>query len=267
MLSAYTKPVPWEAIHQQEFVFEDQCWTTCNGGFCCTNNHPDFAFQLIPTHGTTIIYLEEEYQWLSRHGTVPGPHNVGSVPNELIFDFGGPQPLSLVQLPCRLLGLCKGVIDKPLLCKLYPMLPVLAIDGSLEDVCPATIFDLTMGIKGMETPCTVVVKKAKYINRWKAAGSPLDTLRHPYLILYLRAAKHFADMYSQKLRADERLRALTGKDFWRRWELQYLSGQLFDADLLADSIRRTYEQLVSRYGEFLPTPQTAVNRVYANDGN
>src|ERR1700682_507219 len=200
LVVAYAQPIPWEAIHRHDFIYEDQCWTTCNGGFCCSNNHPDLAFQLITTHGTTIIYLEDEYQWLTRHGTAPGPQNIGSMPNSLIFDFGGPRPISLVQLPCRLLGLCKGVIDKPLLCKLYPMLPVLAIDGSLESVCPASIFDLTMAIKGIQTPCTVVAKKAKYMSRWRAAGSPLESLRHPHLILYLQAASHFADIYTQKLR-------------------------------------------------------------------
>jgi hypothetical protein len=210
---------------------------------------------LIPTHGTTIIYLESEYDWLSRHGTIPGPHNIGSMPNSLRFDFGGPQPISLVQMPCHLLGLCKGVIDKPLLCKLYPMLPVLRTDGSLEDLCPASIFDLTMAIKGIQTPCTIVAKKAMYMSRWRAAGTPLESLRHPYLILYLRAASHFANIYAQKLRADRRLMSLAGRDFWRRWELQYLSGQLIDLQLLSESIRRTYDQLVGHYGEFLEPSQ------------
>jgi len=251
MVASYSAPVPWEAIHAQDFIYEDQCWTSCNGGFCCSNNHPDFAFQLIPTNGTTIIYLEDEYEWLSRHGTVPGPHNMGSVPNSLTFEFGAPRPLSLLQLPCHLLGLCKGVIDKPLLCKLYPMLPILAADGTLEDVSPASIFDLTMAIKGIQTPCTIVAKRAVYLARWRSAVSPLKALRHPYLILYLRAAKHFADIYTEKLRGSAKLQDLSGKDFWKIWELQYLSGQLIDTDELARRVRTTYDELVARYGAFL----------------
>jgi hypothetical protein len=254
MVATYAEPIPWEAIHGHDFVYEDQCWTTCNGGFCCDNNHPDFAFQLIPTRGTTIIYMEEEYNWLARRGAAPGPENIGNAANNLVFDFGGPQPISLVQIRCGLLGLCKGVFEKPLLCKFYPMVPVLAIDGSLEDVSPASIFDLTMAIKGIQTPCTVVAKKAKYLNRWKAPGSAVESLRHPFLILHLQAAKHFADIYAQKLRANNRLMSLTGKDFWRRWELQHLSGQLIDLDLLGERIRRTYDQLVARYGAFLDAP-------------
>jgi hypothetical protein len=245
------EPVAWEKIHSQSYLFEDRCWTTCNGGFCCSNNHPDFQFQLIPTNGTTIIYIEDEYDWLSRNGTVPDPQTTGTVPNQLTFDFGGPRPLSLVQLPCRLLGMCQGVIDKPLLCKIYPMFPVLGIDGDLEDICPASIFELTMSLIGAPTPCTVFAKRKHYFDLWKKAPERLEALRHPYLILYLQAAKHFSDIYRARLDSNAKLRGLTGKEFWKRWELQYLGGALFDGDLFGERVRSTYDDLVRRYGEFL----------------
>jgi len=245
------EPIAWERIHSQSFLFEDRCWTTCNGGFCCSNNHPDFQFQLIPTRGTTIIYLEEEYEWLSRHGTVPGPHTTGAVPNTLSFDFGGPRPLSIIHIPCHLLGLCQGVIDKPLLCKIYPMLPILGIDGELDDIYPASIFELTMGLIGAPTPCTIAAKRKHYFDSWKNAPERLEALRHPYLIFHLQAARHYSDIYRVQLEANAKLRGLTGKDFWKRWELQYLSGQLIDTDLLAERIRGSYDALVGRYGEFL----------------
>lgn len=251
MTTTYTRPVPWAEIHGQRFLHEDQCWTTCNGGFCCSNNHPDFQFQLIPTNGTTIIYLEEEYAWMSRHGTVPTQDSFGTVANTLSFDFGGPQPLSLIQLPCRLLGKCQGVIDKPLLCKIYPMFPVLGIDGQLEDICASSIFELTMALKKFPTPCTVVDKRKIYLDRWRARPDILESLRHPYLILYFQAAKHFAGIYAEKLLASDKLRDLTGKEFWKTWELEYLLGELFDATQFATKVRDTYEQLVAHYGSFL----------------
>src|SRR5579862_1509839 len=116
MTSICVQPVRWDLIHDETFVFEDQCWSTCNGGFCCNHKHPDFHFQLLPTHGATIIYLEDEYRWLTTHGKAPTRDNLGVEPNVFAFDFGGPRPLSLVQMTCRLLGKCQGVIDKPLLC-------------------------------------------------------------------------------------------------------------------------------------------------------
>jgi len=244
-------PEPWERIHRETFVYEDNCWTTCNGGFCCNHEHPDFQFQLIPRHGSTILYMEEEYNWLCKHGTAPNVHNLGSMPNTLSFDFGGPRPLNLIQVHCRLLGKCNGVIDKPLLCKIYPMLPVLGTDGALEDIYPSSIFELTMQIKGYKTPCTVVDKKKHYFAKWKNAPARLESLRHPYVILYLRAAKHFADVYTERLTANSALMALSGAEFWKRWELNYLAGRLLDTDQLAERIRETFNSLMTRYGTFL----------------
>src|SRR5262249_26568426 len=108
-------------------------------------------------------------------------------------------------------------------------------------------------IIGVQTPCTIVVKRNHYFDLWKNAPDRLDALRHPYLILYLQAAKHFADIYRKRLESNTKLRSLTGKEFWKRWELQYLRGGLFDGDLLAERIRSTYDELVRRYGDFLTT--------------
>jgi hypothetical protein len=250
MHATYTRPVPWERLRQEKFLVEDRCWLTCNGGFCCSNNHPDFQFQFLPTQGTTILYMEDEYRWLAEHGQVPDPEATGSVPNTVSIDFGGPRPLALVQMPCRLLGRCQGVIDKPLLCKLYPMLPVLGADGSLEEVAPASVFELTMLLRGMKTPCTVVDKKQHYWNKWRKAPGHLESLNHPYLILHLQAARHFADIYREKLEGNEALRGLSGKAFWSAWEIEYLLGNLVDGDRLAKKIGETHDELARRYGSF-----------------
>ena len=91
------KNVDWSAVHQEDFLYEDQCWTTCNGGFCCSNNHPDMAFQLIPTNGTTLLYMESEYAHLKENGLVFENNEGGVQPHDLSFDFGGPRPIVLKQ--------------------------------------------------------------------------------------------------------------------------------------------------------------------------
>jgi hypothetical protein len=261
MPATFARPVPWEKIHRQTFLAEDRCWTTCNGGFCCSNNHPDFQFQLIPTEGTTILYMEEEHRWLAQNGRVFDPATPEGTPRYVSIDFGGPRPLSILQMPCRLLGKCTGVIDKPLLCKLYPMLPVLDVDGGLETIQPASIFELTMHVLGMKTPCTVVDKVQHYWHKWKNAPEHLEALNHPYIIFHLQAAKHFADIYAEKLQQSEALRGLRGKLFWRMWEIEYLLGGLIDAELLAGMIRSTYEALVERHGLFFSAEHPHVGTV------
>lgn len=243
--------VDWQDAHAGQYIFEDQCWTTCNGGFCCSNNHPDFQFQLIPTHGTTLLYMWSEYQWLDRTGKVPEKHHHGQPPQELSLDFGGPEPLRIVQTPCRLLGQCEGVIDKPLLCKLYPVLPVLDDEGELEDVIVGSIFDATFDAMGWSTPCTVFGKRATYLKHWQANRALLDGLRHPYIIFHLQAAALFLRNYTAKLIVHKPLKDRTGADFWKNWELQYLSGRLVDGETLRRDIAICYARLAARYGAFL----------------
>src|SRR5262245_6729515 len=107
----------WQEIAKSDFVLEDSCWKTCNGGFCCSNGHPDFKFRLLPTQGTTIIYMGPEYDWVKIHGRVPKTQSGTEAAQLLQFDFGGPAPLRIYHVTCRLLGLCAGKVDKPLLCK------------------------------------------------------------------------------------------------------------------------------------------------------
>jgi hypothetical protein len=242
--------VPWDVIHRQTFLLEDNCWLTCNGGFCCSNNHPDFQFRLIPTHGTTILYMEDEYDWLLRHGKVFAPDTPEGIANTVSLDFGGPRPLTVVQMPCRLLGKCQGVIDKPLLCRLYPMFPILDVEGNLQNIVHSSIFELTMALKRIKTPCTVVDKRQHYLKKWQNSPSHLQVLKHPYILFYLQAAGHFTDVYRQRFEANAELRGLSGKEFWQAWELEWLLGNLIDADELAGRVLTSYQNLVVRYGNF-----------------
>lgn len=250
MLETLAPPVPWEMILKEKFLYEDRCWTTCNGFCCSISSYADFDFRLIPTQGMTILFMEDEYNWLATHGRVVDPNHPDAVPNLVSIDFGGPRPMSLVQMPCRLLGKCQGVIDKPLLCKLYPMLPLLDVDGNLAEMQESSIFELTMQLQGIKTPCTVVDKRKHYLRKWQNSPESLRVLKHPYIIFYLQAAKHFGNIYCELFKANSSLRNLTGKAFWQAWEMEYLMGNLMDGDRLAEKIKQTYDVLVDLYGSF-----------------
>jgi hypothetical protein len=244
-------PIAWERLHRETFLLEDRCWTTCGGGFCCSNNHPDFAFQLIPTQGTTLLYLGAEYAWLHKHGKVHHHLDPKQVPQTFSFDFGGPVPLEIVQTPCRLLGMCNGVVDKPLLCKVYPFLPVLDTEGRLEDLVPASIFEQTFLARGEPTPCTVWSKREQYLERWRKRQDALDALRYPLIVFYLQAAKIFSEIYLEKLKADQKLAPLSGRAFWQHWELRYLRGMLGDGPEMRRRLLDVYQKLERTYGPFL----------------
>lgn len=243
----------WASLRDENFVFEDGCWRTC-GGFCCANNHPDFAFRLLPMQGTTILYMPREYDYLRRHGRVFETRGAedAAAPQSLSLDFGGPKPLTVLHTTCRLLGQCTGIIDKPLLCRIYPFLPRLGLDGEIEGLMPSSIYDLTFKEKGWDGPCTVWSgKQDHYLKQWQQRPEALAKLQHPYVLFYLRAVASFSDIFRRKLLSSPTLANLTGRDFWQRWELEYLGGRLLDLDEFRARVYADYTILAQRHGAFL----------------
>ncbi len=238
--------VNWEQIHKETFFTSDKCWTKCNGGYCCSNNHPDFVvLRFIPMHGTTLLYMEDEYNYLLKKAKVPSDQ-----PRSLSLDFGAEKPLRVIYTPCHHKGECKDIIEPPLLCKLYPIIPVISIDGHMEELYPASIFDLTFKSRNEQIPCAIKNECADFFN---SEPHLLQLLKHPYIILYSRAAKAFADVYMRRLKDDKNLMTLSKKDFWQMWENKYLSRQIMDKNAMDDlkqNVAETYENLKKQYKGF-----------------
>lgn len=235
----------FEELYAQKLVDEPGCWNTCNGGFCCSNNHPDFDFDFMTTQGTDIVYLPREYQWANKTRAT-FENTVGRYPSVLELDLGD-FSIGIVYSNCKLLGACKGVIDKPLLCRLYPFLPVYRYSGEFERTIPSSAFDVTFDAIGQSSPCTVLNQK-KYDAEF-GSGSfyrSVDT----YVLFYLRCASHLAVTMTAAIKDNAKLLSLSGKQFWKRWELLHLGGRFLADDLLTEKILDEYQSAQSADPEF-----------------
>ena len=225
----------FERLYAQQLVFEPGCWQTCNGGFCCAGNHPDFDFDFMTTRGTDIVYLPREYAW-ANSSLATFENSANRYPGVLELDLGE-FSIGLVYTRCHLLGTCDGVVDKPLLCRLYPFLPVYRYSGEFERCIPASVFDLTFAAIGEPSPCTVL-RQQNYEAEF-ASGRlyrDLDT----YVLFYLRCALHLAEIMSSAISGNASLKTLSGKDFWKRWEMLHLGGRFLPRDRLIGKIRDEY---------------------------
>jgi Fe-S-cluster containining protein len=245
-------PINWQTIHSQPLIAVPDCWKQCGGGFCCSNNHPDFQFRLMPKGGagTVVIYLEDEYAWMRANGHVVCGEEHGAELPPMTFDFGGPAPLVLRHARCGYLGRCDGVVTKPLLCRSYPFIPVFDADGALEDVLTASIIDLTFQLKEKRRLCPL--EDRQRLEATLAANpSLLEALRHPYIIFHTQAVLAFTTSYRERLQGWDKFARLSGPDFWQAWEMAYLGRQLVDREAVAAHLRRVHAELTARYGEFL----------------
>jgi hypothetical protein len=252
-------PVDWRTIHSRPLIAVPDCWKLCGGGFCCSGNHSDFRFRLMPQSGsgTVVIYLDDEYAWLRANGHIVCGEEADDVIPAFEFDFGGPYPLILHHARCSYLGRCVGAITKPLLCRAYPFLPVFGLDGQLEDVLPASIIDATLQMKDGHRPCPIDDRK-----RLEAALESdsilLAALQHPYIIFHTQAAAAFMASYREQLLSWEGLHCLSGPDFWQAWEMAYLGRRLANRDIVAARLLGIYEALAVRHGEFWRTSAETV---------
>ncbi|MBF0168941.1 MAG: hypothetical protein HQL45_15055 [Alphaproteobacteria bacterium] len=244
--------VDWATIHSRPLVSVPGCWRVCNG-FCCANNHPDMRFRLIPGggKGTTVIYLEDEYQWLKANGHVICGEEKGGEIQLLSFDFGGPRPIQFRTAPCALMGQCNDICTKPLLCRTYPFLPVFGCDGEIEELLPASILDATLTLKEGRDPCPLAKDQALFLKALESEPELSRALRHPYLILVSQAVKAFMTSYQSRLKAWDGFNSLSGTAFWQGWEMQYLGRRLVDREAVAAHLRHIHADLSKRFGDVL----------------
>ena len=170
---------------------------------------------------------------------------------EITFDFGGPAPLRLMAVDCKLKGACRDVMTKPLHCRLYPFLPVFDPQGELIDLSPASVFDLTMLARKGTAVCSLWnTRRDHYLEAWRQ-DETLDLLRHPLLMFYFAVYRRFADDYMKNLCACAPLSGLDGANFWLKWELYYLGRKLFNQDAMRAMALETYQDFARVHGDFL----------------
>lgn len=234
----------WERLSEAEFIFENGCWKACDS-FCCRWCHPDFNFKIIPGGGT-LFYMEEEYSFMSRYKLM------GEAPvYTMSLGYGGKKALKLFYKHCDDCDNCNKLFSRSLYCKLYPFLPVFDIDGNIKDVKYISVYDVTLNIIKGSTPCSVTAKRESYMDMWKKAPEALKLLKEPYVLFNLRIADLVHDNYVKTLSAQTGLISMDHKDFWRRWEMEYLAGRLVDQTELSKEAASLYKDMALKYGEFV----------------
>ncbi|GFK95480.1 hypothetical protein NNJEOMEG_03345 [Fundidesulfovibrio magnetotacticus] len=248
MMHVQCRNPDWQDLANRSFIFEEGCWNQCSG-YCCNFNLTEYAFCMIPHGGcSTVVMLGQEYDHWIAQGIDPAKMLSDAPASTFTFDFGGPKPLRLHFLKCTHKGNCREVPVKPLHCKLYPHLPVLGLDGALEQVLDASIFELTRSALKMPQVCHVMERRSHYRSFWEQHSDMLEPLAFPSYIFHSQAAAAFADTYLQGLAAQTGLHALQGAAFWKQWELAYLSKRLVDSEALKARIKSIHDALCRRFG-------------------
>jgi hypothetical protein len=241
--------VNWEALSNLSFVYEDNCWQGCKAD-CCQSELPDANFKFIKNPGTWIFYMPEEYKYYKNLGKVPSLNRSSSDLRDVHITLTNGLKISGFWCHCEYEGLCRKDIEPPLLCKLVPFLPVMNIDGKLESISMINFLDTTISAMGFDERCSVLNKKEKYLTLWRNNPDLIEPLRHPYILFYLMATNQLIENYKETLLNHPVLGQKNGTAFWNAWEIEYVTGRLFDKPKAMSTLQRLYEKFTKKYDGF-----------------
>lgn len=244
----------FEALHRAASgIGIADCWTHC-ASYCCKTNHPDQKFALMKCDTAGLVYPLEEYRFLERRSVL----QVGAVETArhhvFVFDPARDLRLRFVTTICSLGGQCSEPAYRPLICKFYPFYPAPDLSGApdarLGSYVVGSIIDQHWSALNSPHPCWIVREKSDVVKEQTlpAIGLIQD---HPYFTFYLGAAaifvRHVADACREKNmpapNADLR-------QFFRDWELTYLTGKLVDKPRLQAELTGFYDSVTARWGAF-----------------
>ena len=155
------KPTPadWERIHSLPYLSIPNCWEKCGGGFCCCNRHELVRFRAIPQGQQSFPMLDDEYEYLRQRGFL-APEMITSARTMSVTLAGG-RTASAKMITCRQKGHCFSVENRPLICKIYPFIPVPSLDGSVAGFELGSVFDEMFHLAGLPSPCAVLEENSE----------------------------------------------------------------------------------------------------------
>ena len=213
---------------KNNILYIQDCWKKCGNSYCCTNNHEDFNFSFIKKNSTEIIYTPREY--LKFESTKKTFNNQFSKKPKIVKIDIGDFYIGVIYTRCDLKGLCSNIIDKPLLCDLYPYLPHYDDNLLVKSYGKASVFDKVFETINTRTPCAIdnIPQKDDIYNSFDS-----------YIKFYIQVANIYLENMSSEILKSPLIKH-TGKNFWEKWELHYLTGKLFNKEKFISKIKSEY---------------------------
>ncbi|WP_353118355.1 hypothetical protein [Nitratidesulfovibrio sp.] len=163
--------LPWSDFYATPFVEAPDCWKTC-GGYCCAN------FTQLNSGGSVVVpFLAQEY---GHYAALAGPEGTAQVSHHA-FTLPDGSPLTVHLLRCKRQGLCTPWAARPLICRIYPYLPVVDLHGTVTDFDACSLADAFYRHPAASHRCTLVREQADAI-RPALKDALRDMLAYPEMI-------------------------------------------------------------------------------------
>lgn len=233
-----------------EFINFPKCYEGC-GGYCCTgfkNNN----FNFFSSEVMALPLLEKEYKQYIKSGGIKEKVELKKIEE---FRLKNSRILKIYWLYCNAKGLCDPHENRPLICKLYPLLPKVDSSGKILDFFSASLFDLFYD--KFSHPCLLIsdsfeeVKEQLKISVKVLLDDPLYIfafrvcyLLCEYLKEYLK--KKFGSHFIADINRGE------VQEFWQKVQWLLLTRKAWRNEKFYSEVCDIYDEIANVWGEFLP---------------
>jgi hypothetical protein len=238
----------WDQIHNISYPSIPDCWEKCGGGFCCNNRHELVKFRAIPSGRQSFPVLDSEYHYLKESGALAPEMSANIRTTSAVLKNG--TTASVHMMTCSQGGHCFSWEKRPLICKIYPFVPIPDLNGDVTHFEVGSVFDIMFHLAGLPSPCVPQENHAAQLQ----AGLKEKMgwiFKMPYFIFYFRAF----EIIAQELRAgfSEQYKGSPAQDytrFFRDFEILYMSQKLFSGERIKNKLEDLYSSLIEKYGDF-----------------
>ena len=241
----------WLSIHNvADEIFHSDCWKNCNS-YCCKTNHVAQDFSLMKCGSAGMVFPQKEYEFLEKMGVLQDGFASSARKWEFVIDIERNLKVKFVTSHCDLGGICTLPKWRPLICKFYPLYPVISPKTmEVESYTIGSMLDQYWEKLGIEHPCWLLNTHGDAIDT-KLRKSIPGVMAHPYLIFYFGAANIFVNhIVHQTFYAEVNKNIDDPRKFFKDWEVLYLTGKLQDLPALKLELVKLHDEIEEKFGSF-----------------
>lgn len=239
-----------DALYSSDLLYVPECWKLCGDAHCCGFARYKSRFKILTNKPfQSLPLLPGEYDYLQSKGWTAqfGEHEHRVTPYAI-----DDRVIVVEELVSRRSGCCCEHMTRTVVCRLYPLLPVLDIDGQVVGIDDRFgSFEELEAIDTMPMACQVRAIPFDQTDVFLSMSRLIGSIPEWNFALqaYQLTRRHVFDRVRDG-------KARSGKSAFELFETMYFMRRLFDHDELKKSLCALADRFEARYGPDLVLTRT-----------